>query len=474
MKTILFVLLLISLNVAWATKLDTNMLKKRIPEMMDSAGVPGVSVGIVKNGKLFWSKNFGLSNAYTKKPVTSNTVFEAASLSKPMFAFIVMNLVEKGLINLDKPLTEYVSKDSIERFFLYHKITDNRFYKITARMCLSHSAGLPNGRYGYVSIAFEPATDMSYSGEGMAYLQFVVEHLTKKNLEDLAKEYIFEPLQMKHSSFIWNTEIFANNISDSHGNGGQAVVFARQSWQPKASYSLITNGEDYAKFLEALLSQKILKPETYNQMWEVQSKAKTSFLTPMTWGLGFGLYETDLGRAFFHWGDMGTIKAYVVGIPQQKSGLVLFTNSANGLLMAENLANLCVGGGRHQFFEVMNIRQYDDPEQILLARFAKGGIVAVLETFNHYKVHYKYRLNQNLLNQITQRLLNLKRYQEALSIAKVNVMEFPKSDLAHNILADTYLRLGKRTEAVGCYRRAYQLNDKNVYAKKQLLALKAF
>jgi len=468
-----FILVVLCGSNLLAKDLDTNYLKKRIPEMMDSAGVPGISIGVVRKGKLIWSKNFGVTNKATHKRTTPNTVFEAASLSKPMFGYICMKLVEQGILDLDKPLTEYISKDSIERLFLYHKIVDNRFYKITARMCLSHSSGLPNGRYGYVSINFDPATDMHYSGEGISYLQFVVEHLAKKDLETLAKEYIFEPFEMKNSSYIWTEERFRDRTSDSHGSAGQAVVFTRKTFKPMASYSLITNGEDYGKFLEAMLSKKGLKSETFEEMWKIQSKAKTNFLASMTWGLGMGLYETNLGRAFWHWGDLGTTKAYMIGIPEEKSGLVLFTNSANGLNMAYNLVEMCVGGKKHDFFQVLNVQSYDDPVNILYQRFSQGGVVSLLESYNYYKIKHKYRISQNLLTQVTQRLINLGRYQEALNIAKINVMEHPNNDVAHNVLGDAYLRLRNTQAAVGCYKRSCQLNPQGTYAKKQLTVLKA-
>ena len=455
--------------MSFGKNIDTNFLKKRIPEMMDSAGVQGLSIGIVKKGKLVWSRNFGLANAASKKPVSQTSVFEAASLSKPLFGYICMRLVEEGLLDLDKPLLEYVSKELIERNFLAYKIQDNRFFKITARMCLSHSAGFPNGgKY----LVYEPATDMHYSGTGISLLQFVVEALTKKNLEVLAQEYVFQPLGMDSSSYVWNEKKFANNIVNGHGSMGQTGGFNRHSI-PSASFTLVTNGSDYGKFLAMLLSQETLKPETFQEMWKIQSKAKTNFLATMTWGLGFGLYETDLGRAFWHWGDMGVVKAYVVGIPEEKSGLVMLSNSANGLNMAYSLVNMCIGGGKHEFFHVLNIPQYDDALSILMQRFSQGGIEKVIESFNYYKVHHKYKVTQVLLSQVTQRLLNLGRQQEAMSVAKINILEFPENADAHNTLADVLLRTGKTAAAIGCYKRALQLNPKNTYARKQLATLKA-
>jgi len=454
---------------SFSKELDTNFLKRRIPEMMDSAKVQGLSIGIVKRGKLVWSKNFGIANASTRKPVSQASVFEAASLSKPLFGYICMRLVEEGVLNLDKPLIEYVSKDTIEKYFLGYKIQDNRFFKITPRMCLSHSAGFPNGGKFLV---YEPATDMHYSGTGISLLQFVVEAITKKNLETLAQEYVFVPLGMDSSSYVWNEKKFADNIVNGHGSMGQTGGFNKHT-TPSASYTLITNGADYGKFLAMLLSQKTLKPETFQEMWSVQSKAKTGFLASMTWGLGFGLYETDLGTAFWHWGDMGIVKAYVVGIPAEKSGVVMLANSANGLNMAYSLINMCIGGGKHEFFHVLNIPQYDDAVSILMQRFSQGGFEKVLESYNYYKIHHKYRISQVLLSQITQRLINLGRQQEALNIAKINILEFPQNAEAHNNLADVLLKMGKTPAAIGCYRRALQLNTQNSYARKQLALLKA-
>lgn len=464
-------LLLVMFQVGVSRKLDTNFLNKRIPEMMDSAGVPGLSVGVVKKGKIIWTKNFGKANLATRKPVNERTIFEAASLSKPLFAYICLRLVDEGKLDLDKPLVEYVSLDSIERFFLLHKLQDKRFLKITARMCLSHSAGFPNGRMGVVPIVFEPGTDMHYSGIGISYLQFIVENITKKNLETLAQEYVFKPLGMNNSSYVWQSS-FANRVANGHGSLGQAVGFGMYN-VPSASYTLLTNAEDYSKFLAHLLNQEGLKPETYQEMWKVQSTAKTNFLATMSWGLGFGLYETDLGRAFWHWGDLGTAKAYVVGIPSEQDGIVMFANSANGLNMAYSLINMCIGGGVHQFFHVLNIPQYDDPTNLLLQQFSKKGFEGFLAAYNYFKTYQKYKISQALLVMVTQKLLAFGKVKEALNVAKINVLEFPENSAAHNVLGDAYLRLGKLKNAIGCYRRAYQLNPNNAYARSQLITLKA-
>ncbi|MGD1841869.1 MAG: serine hydrolase domain-containing protein, partial [Thermonemataceae bacterium] len=110
------------------TTIDTTWLKKRIPEMMDSAAVTGLSVAVVQQGKFVWHKGFGRSNNQTRQPVTAATLYEAASLSKVVFSYIVWQLVDQGVLTLDKPLVDYVPLSHIEEVFVNGKVTDARFH----------------------------------------------------------------------------------------------------------------------------------------------------------------------------------------------------------------------------------------------------------------------------------------------------------------------------------------------------------
>ena len=147
-------------------------LEKQIPKLMEDARVPGLSIAIVKDAKLFWSRGFGVKDNASKEPVDIDTVFEAASTSKPVFAYAVMKLCERGIMNLDTPLTKYTP----ERFLQ----GDARLDLITARHVLSHTSGFPNFRSKKepLKIHFTPGEKWSYSGEGYSYLQSVVTHLT--------------------------------------------------------------------------------------------------------------------------------------------------------------------------------------------------------------------------------------------------------------------------------------------------------
>jgi CubicO group peptidase (beta-lactamase class C family) len=116
-----------------------HKLETDIPVLLEKSDVPGLSIALVREGRIVWSGAFGISNANTRKPVTSTTIFEAASLSKPVFAYAVLRLVDEGKLNLDTPLNKYLGNN-------YDVVNDERINLITARNVLSHTSGFPNWR----------------------------------------------------------------------------------------------------------------------------------------------------------------------------------------------------------------------------------------------------------------------------------------------------------------------------------------
>src|SRR5580658_1850337 len=161
-------------EIAAHTEAIIPQLERDVPELMKKDGVPGLAMAVIRGGKTTWVHGFGTKEATTGQPVTIETVFEAASLSKPVFAYGVLKLVEQGKLGLDVPLTTYLPKPYIPG--------DERLVKITARVVLSHRTGFPNwrGDDGLLPIYFTPGERFSYSGEGYVYLQRVVEQITAK------------------------------------------------------------------------------------------------------------------------------------------------------------------------------------------------------------------------------------------------------------------------------------------------------
>lgn len=321
-------------------------LEKRVPELMRDAKVPGLSIALIRDGKIYWRQSFGRKDA--SHPVSEATTFEAASLSKVVFATIVLKLADEGRIDLDAPLTRYVDTRQV-----LDVREDPRLSAITARMVLSHRTGFPDWRPagGALQIHFPPGDHFSYSGEGFIYLQRAVETITGKGLEELAREDVFGPLGMTSSSYVWRPD-FVDSTAIGHDKDGAPQP--KKKRDAMAAYSLQTNAVDYARFLIALMkgSRKILaEMETAEtpvpKDCTVQCFDKPGAVAPgLAWGLGVGLEDTPEGKALWHWGDNGAFKAYMVIYPESRSGLVMFANSENGLDIVDEVAKTALGSGQ--------------------------------------------------------------------------------------------------------------------------------
>jgi CubicO group peptidase (beta-lactamase class C family) len=253
-----------------STKAVIERLKKDIPQLLEKADVPGLSVSLIRDGELVWIGAFGVMNAETKKPVNNETVFEAASLSKPVFAYAILKLVDEGKLNLDTPLNKYLGNN-------YDVVNDDRINLITARRVLSHTSGFPNWRDNdgtkTLLIHFTPGEKFSYSGEGIVYLSKVAEKITGMAFEDFMQKYALQPLGMTASSYIWQDRFDAlkayrhDMIGKLSGRnqppGGHAGAVPEQG---NAAASLCTTAGDYAKFVITMLSGTGLKKETWEQM----------------------------------------------------------------------------------------------------------------------------------------------------------------------------------------------------------------
>ncbi|MEP7290270.1 MAG: serine hydrolase domain-containing protein, partial [Chloroflexota bacterium] len=145
------------------------LLEQRIPQVMIQRSVPGLSAVLFSDTAIVWSQGFGVSNTVTQKPVTTETIFEGASLSKPVTAYAALKLCAQGKLALDRSLATYLSEDD-----------ELAASKITLQHVLSHSTGLPNwrGRSQPIRIQSEPGARFGYSGEGYVYLQRVIERIT--------------------------------------------------------------------------------------------------------------------------------------------------------------------------------------------------------------------------------------------------------------------------------------------------------
>lgn len=353
-------------------------LRKEIPVLMDKAGIPGLQIALVRDGRVAWELSFGVTNAETGAPVTNETLFEAASLTKPFFAYAVMKLVDEGLVDLDKPVHTYFTRAELEAY-LGHALDApgfkrDWFERITARHILSHSAGLPHGEGGeVVPVYFEPGTQWKYSADGYTLLQKAVEKLKGASLDAVMREYALEPLGMTKSGMVWRPE-FEAAMANGHSLFGKPADFRKRP-EATAAASLYTTAGDYAKFVRAVLAGEGLAPATAKTML-------TSFISmnedkSLGWSLGFGIQNDANGKAFWQWGDYGIFRNYIIAYPERKAAVVYLTNSFNGLSVCAEVIGRSLGGTAlgNSF---LNYRPYDAPFYALLRAAKAGGPAKML------------------------------------------------------------------------------------------------
>lgn len=316
-------------------------IERLVPQLMEEHHVPGVSMALIGEGQVVWSKGYGVSDAEKKTPVTRQTLFEAASMSKPVFALLALQLVDAGRLDLDRPLAEYTSE-----FFVPDQPGRR---KITARMALSHTTGLPNWRpggeerEGPLPLLFEPGTRFGYSGEGIFYLQRVLERITHRPLDEHARAALFEPLGLQAASFAWNPKIDPQ-LASGHGPDGAYLAKSKYT-HPNAAYTLYTTAEEYARIIvevikAARFGSPVLTRRSARAMLrhQIALDARDPVERPgaaqgraVYWGLGWSVNTTAGGDIFHHSGANQTgFRCFSQFSLERKSGLVIMTNGIHG------------------------------------------------------------------------------------------------------------------------------------------------
>lgn len=304
-----------------------DSLEAFLQNQMTALEVPGVSVALINDGKVVYHSVKGESDTGTRKSVTPRTIFEGASLSKPLFAYLVMGFVEEGTLDLDKPLHEYLPYADIAH--------DERYKKITARMVLSHTSGFPNWRSdhegGELFISFEPGTAFQYSGEGYQYLAKVLAHLLNTDdagLERIYQKRVAEPLHMEYTKYLQD----AQNM-EHKANGYIAGNAVEEDDDPTifgSAFSVHSEALDFSKWLIALLNQEGLSKKSYAELFQTQITLPEGH--PQTqsgvtdWTLGFARAEMPFGVAFGHGGNNPGYTSLFIIVPETKWGFVMFTN----------------------------------------------------------------------------------------------------------------------------------------------------
>ena len=368
--------LLLSFNLAFGqtqqiTRLDGSKISvveidNTVNRLMDRANVQGLSLSILNKNQQAYLKTYGFKNIDKNEYLDASTVLYAASFSKAVFGYLTMKLAQEKVVDLDKPLYNYLSKP-IEAYEYFSDLkSDDRWKLITARMCLSHTTGLPNVRWlhpttgvldtlGVMKIYFTPGQKYAYSGEGIKLLQLVIEEITKQSVEELAIEKIFKPIGMTRTGYIWHDR-FDDNYATGHLSDNTLNPKKKRT-TPVAGGSLVTTITDYTRFIEYLMQQKGLDKRIFKEMIspqiEILSKTQFPSITEETttenkainlsYGLGWGLLKCPYGRAFFKEGHDDAWRNYNINFIDKGISIIIITNSANGEFIFKELLETLIG-----------------------------------------------------------------------------------------------------------------------------------
>ncbi len=328
---------------------DPDQLREFDEKMRCASSKPGEERELGAEELALITSITGHTRGETPIPIQDDTVFGAASLSKPVFAYLVLKLIE---LNKNNPegLGKFTLPPGVEKFDLdtplskilppgdRYRAAHGEPYALTTRLSLSHQSGLPIGTPEKpIPFDFEPGQGFAYSGYPFLYLQDVIEHLTGSTLEELAQEFIFKPLHMDHSSFLQPDESVTASRSDTPQPPATETC---------AANSLFTTSRDYARFISAWMHDPELNYAFNSQVsmtedrWmakngEAHKKLPEPFLEGLGWGLGMAVEveqtrDGQVSKKASHSGDMNEWRAFVVMDLKRKTGTVFFANSYNG------------------------------------------------------------------------------------------------------------------------------------------------
>jgi CubicO group peptidase (beta-lactamase class C family) len=457
-----------------STKDAIARLKKDIPQLLQKSDVPGMSLALVRDGRTVWVGAFGVSNVNTQKRVTVNSLFEAASLSKPVFAYAVLRLVDEGKINLDTPLNKYLGNN-------YDVVNDERINLITARRVLSHTSGFPNWRDNdgtkNLLIHFTPGEKFSYSGEGMVYLSKVVEKITGMRFEAFMQKYALQPLGMNASSYIWRNrfdslKVYRHDLLGKLSGRNQPDNGREDSVHDdgNAAASLCTTPGDYAKFIIAVLNGTGLQAKTWQEMLTPQVRVDPKY-PPIAWGLGIGLETMPEGKYFWHWGDNGDSKAYVTAFLPGKNAVVYFADGSNGLSFTKEILDDAIGGD-HPALAHLDYDRYNSISRTFLKSALAKGVAQAMKDYTAERTKSGQMISESKMNELGYVFVGMKKVDDALVIFQQNILDFPQSWNVWDSLAEAYMDKGDKDLAIKFYEKSLQLNPDNANAAVQLKKLR--
>jgi len=292
--------------------------------VMQRYDVPGLALAKIEEGHIEWIGTYGAADS--ERPVDRDTIFNVASLTKPLFALGYLHSVEAGETDLDEPLANHwVDPDVADA---------PELPELTARLALSHQSGFPNWRGNSdLYFMFTPGQRHEYSGEGYEYVRRALQQQTGEPMPVMMQQQVLTSADMEHTNVGWQPEL-ADKIAAGYDEAGKDIGLDFSERQPNAAANTFTTIEDYSRFAAWVARGAELDPALYQQMTQPQA----THPNPLElWGLGWRLTQMDDRTLIEHDGREPGIRTQVMIDPVDQRGLVMLTNSSNGELIVRTL-----------------------------------------------------------------------------------------------------------------------------------------
>jgi CubicO group peptidase (beta-lactamase class C family) len=456
-----------------------------LQKLMEVYKVPGLSVAVIDNFKIAWAKGYGVTEAGTTTPVTTKTLFQAGSISKPVAATGALYLVERGKLSLD---------EDVNRKLVSWKVPENEFtreQKVTLRRLMSHSAGLTvHGFPGYavdepiptmlqifngekpantapIRVDIVPGSKDRYSGGGITIEQQLVMDVTGEPFPQFMRETVLDKIGMRDSTYEQPLPPGRAGLAASGTHADGKVVHGKWHVYPEmAAAGLWTTPTDLARFaIEIALSKQgkanhILSQATTQQM-----------LTPQIdrIGLGFFLGDKNNSGQFGHGGADDGFQAILTMFSDSGHGVAVMANSDNGIVVGSYLLKSIA-----KEYAWNNTPEKEPAAEVLMLITDLKGTPSALQKYSDIRKSgsSEYELDEGTLNQLGYHLLQSGRNEDAIQVFKRNVEEYPKSSNVYDSLGEAYMAAGQRDLAMQNYERSVELDPKNQNGIDMLKKLK--
>ena len=340
-------------------KLSAGEIDAEVKKQMEQERVTGLAVALIQDGRPVYVKSYGSRSVEENKPLETDTVMYAASLTKLAFAYMVTQLVDEKKLELDKPIASYLPKP-LPEYPKYAELSADACWKsLTPRMLLNHTPGFPNFRFlnsdQKLDFKFDPGSRYAYSGEGFNLMQFVLEEGLGMDVGKEMQRRVFERFGMTRTSMTWRDD-FQENVAHGYALDGKLEKHdARKN--VRAAGSMDSTIKDYANFLAGFMRGEGISADARREMLRPQIAITSAHQFPtldtatnpenekigLSAGLGMVLFQSSHGPAFFKGGHNDWTGNMAICVETKKQCILLMSNSVRAELIYPGLVNSLFG-----------------------------------------------------------------------------------------------------------------------------------